>query len=262
MSLIDATCPQSAPAAARDLLAEVAIVGIGETEVGRLPGHGPVQLQAMAAAAAARDAGIPLHDIDGVVNQDPYSEPYTMFALALSEYLGLRPSFCTSMNVGGTVTVQAMLMQAGFAIASGQCRSCLVVQGENMATSRPPGSQGHVLHTRQGGDDFKEPFGVQGALIPYAILANRYMHEFGATEDDFGAVAVSARAHAMRNPNRQTRRAITIEDHRASPLVCAPLRRLDCSLVSDGGGAFLLTTRTEAKRLEKGVVHELVSGFS
>jgi len=237
-----------------DIYRDIAIVGIGETKVGKLPGYGPVQLQAMAAIAAAEDARIGIREIDGIVNQDPYSVPHSMFCLALLEYLGLRPTFASSVNVGGSVTAMAMLHQAATAIASGHCGYCLVVQGENMATSRPPGSRGHVLHARQGGDDFKEPFGVQGAPIAYATMANRYRGEYGAGDADFGAVAVQTRAHAMLNPNRQTRSAITFEDYLASPYVAAPLRRLDCSLVSDGAGAFIVTTRERAGKLGRPVI--------
>src|SRR3546814_11548608 len=102
----------------------------------------------------------------------------------------------------------SMLHQAATAIASGHCDYCLVVQGENMATSRPPGVQGHVLHARQGGDDFKEPFGVQGAPIAYATMANRHRHEYGAGDAYFGAVALHVRAHALPTPNRQTNATI------------------------------------------------------
>ena len=234
----------------RDVYREVAIIGVGETPVGKLPGHAPVQLQAWAALEAVRDAGVDLRSVDGVINQDPYSVPHSMFSLALLEYLGLKPTFTTTMNVGGSVTAMAMLNQAAIAIATGHCRYCLVVQGENMATSRPAGATGHVLHTRQGGDDFKEPFGVQGAPIAYAMMANRYCREFGATEVDFGAVAIQTRKHALLNPNRQTRAPITMDDYRASRFVAEPLRVLDCSLVSDGGGAFLLASRADAARLD------------
>src|SRR3546814_2487851 len=88
----------------------------------------------MAAIEAVKDAGIGIKDIDGVINQDPYSIPHSMFSLALLEYLGLRPTFASSVNVGGSVTAMSMLHQAATAIASGHCDYCLVVQGENMAT--------------------------------------------------------------------------------------------------------------------------------
>lgn len=234
-----------------DLYRDISIIGIGETTVGRLPGYGPVQLQAWAALEAIKDAGLGLADVDGVINQDPYSTPYSMFALALLEYLGIRPTFATSVNVGGSVTVMSMLHQAALAISSGHCRYCLVVQGENMATSRPKGSRGQVLHARQGGDDYKEPFGVQGAPVAYAMMANRYFHEYAVTEEDLGLIALQTRRHALLNPNRQTNAPLTMDEYRASRYVAEPLRVLDCSLVSDGAGAFLLSSRSDAARLER-----------
>jgi acetyl-CoA acetyltransferase len=227
---------------------DIVIVGVGETPVGRLPGYGATQLQAWAALDAIEDAGITLKDIDGLINQDPYSVPQSMFALTLSEYLGIRPAYVSTCDVGGSVTVMAMLQTAVWAIRNGNCRYCLVMQGENMATSRPADSTGHVLHTHQGGEAFKEAFGVQGALIPYALVAQRYCHETGVSPDAFGAVAVQMRKNAMRLKNRQTKKPLSIEEYLASPLISDPLRRLDCSLVSDGAAAFIVTTRREARR--------------
>jgi acetyl-CoA acetyltransferase len=232
----------------QDYLNDVCIVGVGETVVGKVPGYGSLQLQAWAARNAASHAGVALKEIDGLINQDPYSIPHSMFASSLAEYLGLAPTYLSTVDVGGSVTVMTMINSAALAIATGQSRYCLVAQGENMATGRPPGSQGHVLHTRQGADEFREPYGALGAPISYALLARRYKLEFGATEADFGAVAVQAREHAMLNPNRQTKRPLSMDEYIRSPMIADPLRRLDCSLVSDGGGALLLTTRKEARR--------------
>ena len=234
---------------------EIVIIGVGETPVGKLPRHGPTQLQAWAALEAVSDAGISLHEVDGLINQDPYSIPHSMFALALSEYLGIKPTYVSTCDVGGSVTVMSMLQTAAWAVMSGSCGICLVVQGENLATSRPAGSSGHVLHTHQGGDDFKEPFGVQGAVIPYALIAQRYCHETGVGPNEFADVAIQMRKNAMRLKNRQSTGLMSREDYMRSPLIADPLRKLDCSLVSDGAAAFLVTSRRTALRLGiRGVV--------
>ena len=222
---------------------DVVVIGVGETPVGRQPGQGATQLQARAALAAIADAGLVPHDVDGVINQDPYAIPESMFALTLTEYLGLRPTWASTTDVGGSVTTMAMLQQAAWAIRDDRCRFCLVASGENMATSRPPGAQGHVNHTHQGGDAFKEPFGVQGAVVPYALVARRYCHETGLDHDRFGHVAVTMRANALRGPNRQTKRPLTMDEYLASERIADPLRYLDCSLVSDGAAAFVVTRR-------------------
>lgn len=230
---------------------EIVVVGVGETALGKLPGYGPTQLQAWAALEAIEDSGLSLHDIDGLMNQDPYSVPESMFALTLSEYLGIRPTFSSTCDVGGSVTPMAMLQMAAWAIRAGKCNHCLVIQGENMATSRAAGSQGHVLHTRQGGDAFKEPFGVQGAIIPYALVAQRYCHETGVSPDDFGHVAVQMRRNAHRLRNRQPTKPLTMDDYLASPRIADPLRYADCSLVSDGAAAFVVSRRSTVRGLRQ-----------
>lgn len=225
---------------------DIVIVGVGETALGKLPGHGATQLQALAALDAIADAGLELHEIDGLVNQDPYSVPESMFSLTLAEYLGIRPTFSATCDVAGSVTPMVMLQMAAWAVRAGQCSHCLVLQGENMATSRNPGSKGHVLHNHQGGDAFKEPFGVQGAIIPYALVAQRYCHETGVDPDDFGHVAVQMRRNAHRLKNRQPTKPLSLQDYLASPIIADPLRYADCSLVSDGAAAFVVTTRERA----------------
>jgi acetyl-CoA acetyltransferase len=233
---------------------EIVIIGVGETKLGKLPGHGATQLQAIAAMDALRDAGLAVEDIDGLINQDPYAISESMFSLTLCEYLGIRPSFSTTCDVAGSVTPMTMLQIAAWAIRDGRCEHCLVMQGENMATSRAPGSQGHMLHSHQGGDAFKEPFGVQGAIIPYALVAQRYCHEMGVRPDDFGHVAVQMRRNAHRLENRHPTRPLSMDDYLASPRIADPLRYADCSLVSDGAAAFVVTRRENARGLSHAAV--------
>lgn len=228
---------------------DIAIVGIGETRVGRLPGLSPVEIQAEAVLGALKDAGLVLADLDGVVNLDPYHSPNSMFSTTLSEYLGVKPRFSSTVDVGGTVTGMTMLQAAAWAIEAGHCEVAVCVYGENGLTGRPAGAHGFHLQNRMGGEEWEEPFGLQGMVIPYALVAQRYIDLYGATEADFGAVAVSARAHALLNDNAMMKKPITLADHAASKMISSPLRLLDCSLVADGGGALVLTTRERARRL-------------
>ena len=163
------------------------IVGIGETRVGKLPGMSSQEIQAWAVHEALADCGLGIRDIDGLINLDPYQTPNSMFSTTLAEYLGIRPSFCATIDVGGTVTSMTMLSQAVWAIEAGHCRTVVCVFGENAATSRPPGAHGFVLRNALGGEEWEEPFGVQGTVIPYALIAQRYMHDTGATVEDLGA---------------------------------------------------------------------------
>ena len=228
---------------------DVVIVGIGETPVGRLPGMSPVEIQALAVLEALKDAGCTLAKLDGVVNLDPYATPNSMFSTTLAEYLGVRTSFSSTVDVGGTVTGMTMLQQAAWAIEAGYCRLAVCVYGENALTGRSAGVHGLHMHNLLGGEEWEEPFGCQGMVIPYALVAQRYFDRCGAGPDDLAAVAVTTRAHALLNDNAQMRKPITTEDHRASRPISSPLRLLDCSLVSDGGGAVLLASRMTARQL-------------
>ena len=227
----------------------VVIAGVGETKVGKLPGMDSTQIQAWAVREAVKDAGITLREVDGLINLDPYATPNSMFCTTLAEYLGIRPTFLSTIDIGGTVTGMTMLQQAVWAIESGHCEVAVCVYGENTLTGRPKGVHGLMMHNLMGGEEWEEPFGIQGMAIPYALVAARYMHKYGATVADFGEIAVRTRAHALLNDNAQMTKPITLDDHKASRPISLPLRLLDCSLVSDGGGAVVLMSRDRAKRI-------------
>lgn len=228
---------------------DVVVVGIGETALGRLPGRSSVEIQADAVLAALRDAGVPLARLDGVINLDPYATPQSMFATTLAEYLGVQPRFLSTVDVGGTVTGMTMLQQAAWAIRAGHCDVAACVYGENTLSARAAGTKGLHMQNLLGGEEWEEPFGCQGMVIPYALLAQRYLDLYGASPDDLGAVAVTTRRHALRFPGAQMRKPITLDDHRAARRISSPLGLLDCSLVSDGGGAVLLASRDRARSL-------------
>ena len=230
---------------------DVVVIGIGETPVGKLPGRGALGIQALAVHNALRDCGLSIRDIDGLINLDPYATPNSMFATTLLEYLGIRASWCSSVDVGGTVSVLGMIQQAIWAIGDGHCEIAVCVFGEDLNTCRPPGTHGFLARTLVGGEEWEEPFGVQGMVIPYAMVANRYMHETGATEKDFAEVAVVTRQHALLNDNAMMKKPLTREEHLSSAMICSPLRYLDCSIPADGGGALILTTRRRARQLGK-----------
>jgi acetyl-CoA acetyltransferase len=225
---------------------EVVIIGVGETRVGKLPGYQSVQIQAWAVQEALADCGMRTTDLDGLINLDPYATPNSMFSTTLMEYLGLKLKFLSTVDVGGTVTGMTMLQQAVWAIQSGHCEVAACVYGENALTGRPVDRRGLAMDNLLGGEEWEEPFGVSGLLIPYALVAQRYLHQYGASVADLAEVAVVTRRHALNNDNAQMKKAITQEDHLNSRMISSPLRLLDCCLVSDGGGAVILTTRSRA----------------
>jgi acetyl-CoA acetyltransferase len=229
----------------------IVIAGAGQTAVGKMPKLNPVQIQALACLNALSDCGMAARDVDGFFNLDPYVEPNSMFSSTLAEYLGVKASYLATIDVGGTVTVMTMLDQAAQAIANGHCTVALCVFGENMLTGHSAASHGLHLQNLVGGEEWEAPFGSQGMVIPYALVAQRYLDDYGATAADLGGVAVTTRYHASLNPDARLREPITLEDHRASRMISTPLRMLDCSLVSDGGGAVVLTTRDRVRNGRK-----------
>jgi acetyl-CoA acetyltransferase len=226
---------------------EVVIVGAGETRVGKLPGMDSVQIQAWAVQEAAADCGLRIPEIDGLINLDPYAIPNSMFSSTLAEYLGLKPRFLSTVDVGGTVTAMTMLQQAVWAIESGHCEVAACVYGENTLTGRPEGARGLALRNLLGGEEWEEPFGLHGMVVPYALLAQRYLAEHGASERDLGEVAVVTRRHALLNDNAQMKKPMAMADYLASRMIATPLRLFDCSQVSDGGGALILMSRERAQ---------------
>ena len=133
---------------------DVVIIGMGETPVGKLPGLQSVQIQAWAVQQALVDCGLRTTDVDGLINLDPYAQPSSMFSTTLAEYLGLQPTFVSTVDVGGTVTAMTMLQQAVWAISSGYCETAVCVYGENTLTGRPKGVQGLVMNNLLGGEEW------------------------------------------------------------------------------------------------------------
>lgn len=233
---------------------DIVIVGVGETPVGRLPGYNSVQLQAWAVQNALADCGLRTTDLDGLINLDPYTIPNSMFSSTLGEYLGLQPRFISTVDVGGTVTGMTMLQQAAWAIVAGHCEVVACVYGENSLTGHAESVHGLNMKNLLGGEEWEEPFGVHGLLTPYALVAQRYMHLYGASDRDLAQVALITRRHALNNDNAQMKVPLTMEDYLASRMISSPLRLYDCCLISDGGGALIVTTRSRAERMGRAYV--------
>ena len=135
---------------------QVVIVGAGETKVGKLPGLQSVHIQAWAVQQALVDCGLRVSDLDGLINLDPYAVPHSMFSSTLSEYLGLKPKFLSTLDVGGTVTGMTMLQQAVWAIEAGHCEVVACVYGENALTARAPEQRGLAMQNLMGGQEWEE----------------------------------------------------------------------------------------------------------
>jgi len=233
-------------ASSHPLRNKIAIVGVGESDIGKVPGISGLGLNAQACKRALDDAGLKPSDIDGLLTAYSFTESYTMLGSSLCEYMGLQPSMCASMVAGGA-SPGIMLRHAAQAIALGLAETVLICAGENRATGLGRDAAIAVL-AAVGHPQFEQPY---GGSIPgfYAMVARRYMHEYGTTRAQLASVAVNTRSHASLHPNAHMKAPITVEDVLASKPIADPLRMLDCCLISDAAGAFVVTSAERARDL-------------
>ena len=224
------------------LRGSAAVIGVGESELGKLPGSTGPALRAQAAARALTDAGLEPDDVDAVFTTAGSGFP----AIDFAEKLGLRPKFTDSTLLGGASFV-SYLFRAAAAIAQGACSCALVVYGESSWANlqRKGGLYGgqHALVPERL--EFEDLFG-NFLIASYAMAARRHMHQYGTTPEDLASVAVLARKNATLNPKALLRDPITVDDVLSSRLVAEPLHLLDCCSVHDGGAAYVVVSRERA----------------
>ena len=228
------------------LRGQVAVIGIGLSPVGKVPGRSPLWLAAAAAKQALADAGIQKSEIDGVLASPAMAAQFHRFSVAFSEYFGVQPTFSNTLQVSGA-TAATMFNIAAAAIHGGLAETVLVVGGDSLLSGLTPELALRSL-TESRDQQYEMPFGIPVANT-FAMTAHRHMKEFGTTPEQLAQVAVTQRQHAARTPGAQQTAPITIEDVLNSKMVTTPYRKLDCSLISDGGAAFVLTSAERAKAL-------------
>lgn len=227
--------------------------------MGRSSEQSSTALGLEAAVAAIRDAGLQKTQVDGLITSPPRDNPQPNCSAFLAERLGIRPAYINDISLGGAAPV-AMVVNAVAAIEAGLCSVVLCASaGGGHALSRDGRGHGRLAG---GWEDFMDSFGGGPAPVQYGLSARRHMHEYGTTSRQFGAVAVACRKHACLNPNAQMRTPITIEDHQKSRMIADPFRLLDCSLISVGSGAVIVTTAEQARDLAKRPVYLLGTGYS
>jgi acetyl-CoA C-acetyltransferase len=223
---------------------ETAVVGAYEHPARFAPHMSAYQLHAESARGALEDAGLTIADVDGFFT----SGVGPIGILSLAGHLNLRPCHLDSQSIGGSSFVSHCL-HAAAAIAAGLCTVALVTYGSTAASER------FAIGTGGGGpqdppDSFEAPFGPT-IVGSYALVAQRHMHEYGTTSEQLAEIAVAARRHAGVNPHAKYREPITVEDVLASRVISSPLHLLDCCVISDGGGALVLTSRERARDLRR-----------
>src|SRR5689334_14374300 len=214
------------------------ITGVGLTSYGKHEGLTSLDLMSMAAEQAITDAGLKRSEVDGVLCGYSTVSPHIMLATVFAEHFGIKPAYAHAVQVGGA-TGLAMTMLAHTLVDTGVVKHVLCVAGENRLTGQSRDAAIAAL-AQVGHPDYEVPL---GPTIPayYGLVASRYMHEYGVTEEDLAEFAVLMRAHACTHPGAQFHDPITVADVLASKPVAMPLKLLDCCPVSDGGAAFVIS---------------------
>jgi acetyl-CoA acetyltransferase len=179
-------------------------------------------------------------------------------SMGMAEYLGVHPRFTDSTMTGGS-SYEVHLEHAASAIAAGVCD---VVVSVYASTPRSDRTRKRSMQRRfpAGPNPMAEwewPYGLRMPMGPYALAASRHMHEFGTTSEQLAQIAVSTREWASLNPRARYQTPITVADVLGSPLQTSPLHLLDCCLVTDGAGAFVMTSADRARSLRKPPVYVL-----
>lgn len=233
----------------------VAIVGVHEHESRFSPDKTEFQIMAECAREALGEAGLSLQDVDGLFGAS--MSMGMMGIVDLAEYLNLHPNYIDGTNIGGSSFV-AHVNHAAAAINAGMCDVALVLYGSTAAsTSMAIGTGGG--HRDDPLASFTGPYGMT-TVGSYAMHANLHMQKYGTTSEQLAEIAVAMRYHASLNPNAKMRTPITVDDVMSSRVISSPLHLLDCCIISDGGGAIVVTSMDRAKDLAKKPVQLLGCG--
>ncbi len=238
------------------LRGSTAIVGVGLAGCGEAPGFGEIEILALAARAAVKDAGLSFSDIDGLCTANLSA---AMLPLNVVEYLGIRPSFIEGTNIGGSAFV-AHLQPAMLALTAGICNAVLVCYGSTQRTAAFGRKERTAARNLLDPAPFDAPYEPFNPPSGYALIAARHMHEFGTTRRHLAEVAVAARRWAQLNPDAFARSPLTIEDVLGARMVSDPFTVHDCCLVTDGAGAFVMMRSDAAKDRPQQPVYVLGHG--
>jgi len=232
----------------------VIIAGAAETNsVGKLPDYSTLQLHVEAAVNAVADAGMSMRDIDGIATVNAPGP------VQVAHALGITPAYMDGTAVGGT-SFLLHVRHAAAAIRAGYASTVLITHGESGRSRVGTSPFPRGLSSIPG--QFEAPYGTVGPTSAFTIPVLRYMKEYGLTHEQLAYVAVAQRKWAARNPRAMFRDPITVDDVLASRVVAWPFHLLECCLVTDGGGALVVTSAERAADFGKPAVHVLGTGES
>lgn len=235
----------------------VAIVGAAECDLGST-GLSILTLQTQAITRALADAGLSLADVDGIATTGVARFSTT----SLAEHLGIQPSWTDSTFVGGSA-FEMFVARAAQAIEAGQASVVVISFASNQRSARSR-SLGGVYEAHTPEAQFEAPYGPLYPASYYAMAAGQYLHKYGATREQLAEVAVAAREWALLNPAafRHEAGPLSVADVVGSKQLSSPLGVADCCLVTDGGGAVVLTSLERARDLKQKPVAVLGYGES
>jgi acetyl-CoA C-acetyltransferase len=234
------------------------IAGAYEHPTRKAPDSSLAQLHAEVALGALADAGLTIRDVDGYfcAGDAPGMGPMSMV-----DYLNLKVRHVDATDTGGT-SYLIHVSHAAQAIAAGKCDVALVtLAGRPRSEGQATGTAVRPLNPNQPDTAFESPFGPALANM-YGMVARRHMHEFGTTSEQLAWIKVAASHHAQHNPHAMLRDVVTVEDVVNSPMIADPLHRLDCCVISDGGGAVIVVRPEIARSLKRPLVKLIGAGES
>jgi acetyl-CoA acetyltransferase len=229
------------------------IVGVAESDLGAVAEEmSPIDLMAQGIQRALADCGLHLRDVDGLICATTQSRTS---GLALSEYLGISPAYIDTTILGGS-SFMFHVAHAQAALQLGLCKVAVIAYG---STQRTVGRRHASVREY---NPYETPFRPFLPATAYALAASRHMHQYGTTREQLAAVAVAAREWALLNAAAWEKKPLTIDDVLSARMVSYPLTVRDCCLITDGGGAVIMTTAERARSLKKSPVYILGCGHA
>jgi acetyl-CoA acetyltransferase len=238
----------------RKRLQDVHVVGVAETPLGKVMDQTENSMVALAAGEALAEAGLGFKDVDGLFVNYMGEEG----SVQVGEYLGIHPRYADSSDMGGG-SFEAFIHHAMLAIATGRCEVALIAYASRQRSRRNRAASVEADHYSITGQ-FEAPYGIHRPIGFYALCAARHMYQYGTTAEQMAEVAVAAREWARFNPKAWSRDPLTIDEVLASPMISDPLHKLDCCLLTDGGGALVLTSGARARDAAKKPIRVLGAG--
>jgi acetyl-CoA acetyltransferase len=234
----------------------VYVAGVAETPLGEVHDHTELSMFAVAAREALAEAGLCFADVDGLFVNYMGEEG----SVQVGEYLGIQPRYADSTDLGGAA-FEAFVHHAMLAVSAGRCDVALIGYASRQRSRRQ--------RVVRAGDDtysiaaqFQDPYLLPLPIGHYALMAARHMHQYGTTREQLAEVAVAARKWAQLNPKAFVRDSLSVAEVLDSRPICEPLHKLDCCLVTDGGGAVVVTTAARARDARARPVRVLGAGES